>query len=622
MRRSRAAILATAALTLTTASAADARDHGHGVSASKLERSVTVRGIVKHQRALQRIADMNGDTRHTKTPGYTASVAYVAERMRRAGLDVQVTEFDMPDWHETAPPVFQQLSPTARTYTPGTATDDNQPTVDYIAFEHSPTEAVASAPVVPTNDIKIPPAEANTSGCERGDFPAATSGAISLVQRGTCGIANKLANAEAAGAVGVIMFNEAVPGRLNAVFRAAPPNFEIPAVTSSYAVGKELYDAYQAGDAPTVRLETNGVDVEHLYPQVVAETRKGNPRHVVLAGAHLDSVTAGPGINDDGSGSAWQLELAEQISKLRAKPKHKIRFLWFGGEEDGLIGSQYYAAHLTEREVANIDVMIDTDMIASANYVRYVYDGNSDRGRAAARAGGLGSGRGGLQALLPPSRHGHGADGLRRSVGLRRVHQPRDPGGGIFAGAEAPKMAAGRLFGGVEGEQLDPCYHEDCDTLATVTGQPPATTMKVYEADPTPANLAIAQQQADSLQGNALKSLREDVGRRHAHALVLRADQAGAADAHRRATSAGAEAHVRVQAARSLDRPLSAAWLEWGAAHAAPRAGGATPPSRRPAPPGAARSGGSCRSASSAARRRTRSCAGRRRPTGGRGRRP
>ena len=86
-------------LTLTTASAAQAKDHGHGhgVSSKKLERAVTVRGIVKHQRALQHIADMNGGTRHTKTPGYTASVAYVRERMRRAGLDVEVKQFNVPE---------------------------------------------------------------------------------------------------------------------------------------------------------------------------------------------------------------------------------------------------------------------------------------------------------------------------------------------------------------------------------------------------------------------------------------------------------------------------------------------------------------------------------------------
>ena len=84
------------------------------------------------------------------------------------------------------------------------------------------------------------------------------------------------------------------------------------------------------------------------------------------------------------------------------------------------------------------------------------------------------------------------------------------PSGGVFAGAEAPKTAAQvALYGGVRGEQLDPCYHEPCDTYATVTGQPPAETMNVFEADPTEANLLIAQAQADSLDGNALRSLRQ-----------------------------------------------------------------------------------------------------------------
>ena len=72
---------------------------------------------------------------------------------------------------------------------------------------------------------------------------------------------------------------------------------------------------------------------------------------MVFAGAHLDSVTSGPGVNDDGSGMAFQLELAEQLAKARKQPRNKIRFLFFGGEEDGLVGSQYYAAHLSADEV-------------------------------------------------------------------------------------------------------------------------------------------------------------------------------------------------------------------------------------------------------------------------------
>ncbi len=514
MRRSRVAILATAALTLTTASAAQARDHGHGhghhghgVSSKKLERAVKVKGIVEHQRALQRIADMNGGTRHTETPGYTASVAYVAERMRRAGLDVEVTQFDMPDWKENAPPVFEQLSPDAQTYTPGTAADDDSPAVDYIAFQYSPTEAVPSAPVVPTNDIVATEPYTNTSGCEMTDFPAATSGAISLVQRGTCGISTKVANAEAAGAVGVIMFNQGVAGRVNAVFRAGPTDLGIPAVFSSFQVGKDLYDAYVAGDAPSVRLETSGENIPRFFPQVIAETRRGDPRHVVVAGAHLDSVPAGPGINDDGSGSAWQLELAEQLSKLRAKPKHKIRFLWFGGEEDGLVGSQYYAKQLSDTEVNRIDVMIDTDMIASPNYVRLVYDGDGDE---LGSAGPEGSGA--VEDVFKRYFHRRGMATLPQAFDGRSDYvgfiNRGIPAGGIFAGAEVPKTPEQvALFGGVAGEQYDPCYHEACDNLATVTGQPPADTMNVFATDPV-----LAQQQADALRGNALKSLREMSG--------------------------------------------------------------------------------------------------------------
>jgi Zn-dependent M28 family amino/carboxypeptidase len=515
MSRTRVAMLATAALMLVPASGAQAKPrhhhHGHHGGSEQLEKAVSVKRIVAHQRALQNIADMNGGTRHTKTPGFTASVAYVRERMRRAGLNTKVVQFDMPDWKENAPPVLQQLTPTNTTYTPGGAADDNSPAVDFIAFAYSPTKAVASAPVVPTNDIVAPSpaANSNTSGCEPSDFPAATAGAISLIQRGTCGISNKIANAQAAGAVGAIMFNEGdSPGRMNAGFRSGPTDLDIPAVFSNYETGKELYDAYTAGKNPTVRLETSGETIPHFYPQVVAETKTGDPRHMVLAGAHLDSVPAGPGINDDGSGTAWQLALAEQLAKKKFALRNKVRFLWFGGEEDGLVGSQYYAKNLSQAEVDKTDVMIDTDMIASANYARLIYDGDGSEPEGTPGPNGSGTienvfaryfARRGMATERIPF------DGRSDYVGFvnRGI-----PSGGIFAGAEALKTAEQvALYGGVAGEQLDPCYHEACDNISTVTGQPPAETMNTFATDP-----ALAQQQADQLQGNALKSLREMSG--------------------------------------------------------------------------------------------------------------
>jgi len=308
----------------------------------------------------------------------------------------------------------------------------------------------------------------------------------------------------------VILFNEGdSAGRSNALFRSADPGYTIPAVLSSYAVGVELYNAWKNGDNPTVNLATNGTDVEHLYPNVVAETSGGDANHMVLAGAHLDSVPAGPGINDDGSGTAFQLEMAEQLAKHGTPPRNKIRFLWFGGEEDGLVGSQYYAAHMSDADVAKTDMMLDTDMIASPNFARLVYDGDgSTFGEDV--SGPAGSGK--VEEVLTKywSQKSMESepipfDGRSDYVGFvnRGI-----PAGGVFAGAEAPKTAAQvAKYGGVQGEQLDPCYHEACDNYSTVTGQPPASTMNTFATNP-----ALAQQQADQLQGGAIKSLTQFKG--------------------------------------------------------------------------------------------------------------
>jgi Zn-dependent M28 family amino/carboxypeptidase len=126
------------------------------------------------------------------------------------------------------------------------------------------------------------------------------------------------------------------------------------------------------------------------------------------------------------------------------------------------------------------------------------------------------------------------------------------PGGGIFAGAEVPKTAAQvAIFGGVAGEQYDPCYHEDCDNIDTVTGQPPASTMNVFDTDPV-----LAQAQADSLNGNALKSLREMSGAvthavwyfaRAKNALPPRATTAKAARKHTRTYRFKYQGHRRAR---------------------------------------------------------------------------
>ncbi len=182
--------------------------------------------------------------------GYTASVDYVVKTLQKAGYKPKVTPFNFPFWEETQPAVMRQTAPQQKTYRYGTEADDGSPDVDYITMAYSPTKSVTGAKVVPTTDVTIPPAGpgTSTSGCEASDYPAAVKGAIALIQRGTCAFVDKAAAAQAAGAAGAIIFNDgANADRQNPVFISDAVDLDIPVVVSSFAVGKELYDAYQAG---------------------------------------------------------------------------------------------------------------------------------------------------------------------------------------------------------------------------------------------------------------------------------------------------------------------------------------------------------------------------------------
>src|SRR6202008_1747095 len=138
---------------------------------------------------------------------------------------------------------------------------------------------------------------------------------IALVQRGTCAFVEKWSLAQAAGAVGGIIYNEGnTPARQNPIFVDTQPDppATIAAVITSYTLGNDLLQAYKRGEKPKVDFKVYGKFTDRFLPQVIAETKAGDPNNVVVVGAHLDSVTAGPGINDDGSGTATLLAMAEE----------------------------------------------------------------------------------------------------------------------------------------------------------------------------------------------------------------------------------------------------------------------------------------------------------------------
>jgi Zn-dependent M28 family amino/carboxypeptidase len=281
-----------------------------------------------------------------------------------------VQEFEFAFFQQTGPSVFEQVSPTATTYAEGP---------DFALMDYSASGEVEGT-LVPI-DVTIPPtpAPSSTSGCETADFPAPPAGtAVALIQRGTCTFEDKVTNAVAAGYDGVVLFNEGQPGRTDAFAGTLGNPAAVPAIMASFAIGAALYGLAQSAPV-SVRIETETISETRTSANVIAETR-GRARSTIVVGAHLDSVLEGPGINDNASGSGAILEVAEELGEARANPKNRIRFIWFGAEENNLLGSDYYVSQLPPEELGRIALMLNFDMIGSSNYVRFVYDGDGSAG--------------------------------------------------------------------------------------------------------------------------------------------------------------------------------------------------------------------------------------------------
>ena len=237
----------------------------------------------------------------------------------------------------------------------------------------------------------------------------------------------------------------------------------IPVLLTSYARGEEW-----AGTVGLVmQMVADVLREEVRTSNVLAETPGGSGDNVVMVGAHLDSVSAGPGINDNGSGSAAILEVALQMQKV--KPRNKVRFAWWGAEEAGLIGSDFYVFSLSEEEVARIALYLNFDMVGSPNFVRFVYDGD---GSEFGLAGPPGSEA--IEALFEDFYASRGLAFEPTEIDFRSDYAAffdvGIPFGGLFTGAEGIKTAAQVvIYGGTAGEQYDPCYHLACDTAANVS---------------------------------------------------------------------------------------------------------------------------------------------------------
>ncbi|MEU8266135.1 M28 family metallopeptidase [Sphaerisporangium sp. NPDC049002] len=460
LRKGAGIATATAALILPLVTALPV---GADPDLTQLARTVTAPGVKQHLRQLQQIADANGGTRAAGTPGFSASRDYVAGQLRKAGYKVTIQPFEFPYFQEHSTALLQQISPEPKIYAPTPA--DGSTVGEFATMTYSGSGDV-TAPVQNV-DLTLPPAPApgSTSGCEASDFAGFTPGNIALLQRGTCTFQVKAENAQTAGAAGVILFNEGQPGRTDTLQGSlGEPTVTIPVVGTSFAVGQEL--SSPAGTV--VRLRTDTTSELRVTQNVIADSRWGDASKVVQLGAHLDSVPAGPGINDNGSGTAAILEVATKLAKIPTR--NKLRYSFWSAEELGLLGSEHYVGSLSADERAKTKLYLNFDMVASPNYAIKIYDGD-DSDATGAPAGPPGSDE--IEKLFEKYfdtlRQGHAGTDFDGRSDYGPFIDAGIPSGGVFTGAEGIKTPAEQaLFGGTAGKAYDSCYHQACDTIANI----------------------------------------------------------------------------------------------------------------------------------------------------------
>lgn len=425
---------------------------------AKLLECVSLEGVRKHQAAFQEIAEANGGNRFSGFAGYDKSVEYVVETLRAAGYQPTVQTFDYLAFEEAGPSELQQTNPDQVTYEEGT---------DFGAITQSDPGDVTAA-VTPV-DLQLGLGNTSTSGCDDSDFDGFPAGNIALLQRGTCTFEIKAETAAANGAAGIVIFNQGDsddPSRqgIPAVTLSANNTSGIPVIGTTYALGVEF--AETAG--LELRIFANTLRQTLPTANVLAEKKGANDDNVVMAGSHLDSVLAGPGINDNGSGSAAVLETAVQLAKT--KTTNTVRFAWWGAEESGLVGSTNYVNGLSAAEKDEIALYLNFDMIGSPNHVQMVYDSDQS----------------GFEAPVAVPDGSIAIEDLFESF-YTLNNEPYDdaefsgrsdyqafinngiPAGGLFTGAEVPKTAEqAEIWGGTAGASYDPCYHQACDTFDNV----------------------------------------------------------------------------------------------------------------------------------------------------------
>ncbi|KAI9933724.1 hypothetical protein ASPWEDRAFT_105410 [Aspergillus wentii DTO 134E9] len=414
------------------------------VDSASLQKTIHADNLLSRAKELYHIAESSIDefghpTRVIGSPGHRGTLKYIYDTIDALGDYYNLSTQDFP------------------------AVTGNVKESRLVIGRDVPESAQPMALTPPTKDhepVYGPLALVSNFGCEKSDYPTDLTGQIAFISRGTCPFGTKSELAGRAGALAAVIYNNE-EGDFGGTLGTPSPYH-----VASFGISK-------ADAAPYLKQLKNGDKVDAIAfmdatvesittTNVIAQTTEGDPENCVMLGGHSDSVEAGPGINDDGSGSLSLLEVATQLTNYRVN--NCVRFAWWAGEEEGLLGSDYYVSVLPEDENLKIRLFMDYDMMAGPNFAYQIYNATN--------------------AANPV-----GSEELRdlyidfyESNGLNYTFIPFDgrsdydgfikngiPGGGIATGAEVIKTKEEEeMFGGKAGVAFDPCYHQLCDDVGNV----------------------------------------------------------------------------------------------------------------------------------------------------------
>jgi Zn-dependent M28 family amino/carboxypeptidase len=409
---------------------------------------VTADGMYTHLRKLQEIADANRGSRAEGTPGYEASADYVVGVLKDKGFDVQTPEFERLDRTEGGNPTL---------------------TLSGRGYHVDQASLLITTPPGGLNAITLRPQKA--PGCTAADYGSVSvKGAIAVVDDTGCSVGDKHNAAVAKGAVGLLVVS--APGAGGSPAGLFTPGY-YQRLTVPVGVIANDADAALRRTTARVRLVLDSKPVMVKSRNIVAQTKTGDTKNVVLTGAHLDSSARSPGINDNGSGVAALLEAA---SALGSQPRitNAVRFAFWGSEAEG---STKYVRGLTRDQLDDIAMYVSVDMLGSPNAGYFTYDGdqsaqpNPDIPSQTVPAGSAGVERtlagylnlaGVRPADMPLSRTTDYAPFLAAGI----------PVGGLTAGSSQRKTEVqARLWGGRSGVAFDPNYHTGRDTVDNIDRQ-------------------------------------------------------------------------------------------------------------------------------------------------------